>query len=109
MHKNLIIKVWDSIPHPLNLNLFGEMLTLALAEDLEKSHRCPANCTFINHKTKIGRTMVAKKFQLPYTSVILLPLELQKIDYVIRACNENKILSDYWALFNLKLATSLKT
>ena len=32
-HKNLIIKVLDSIPHPLNLNLFGELLTLALVEN----------------------------------------------------------------------------
>ena len=29
----LIIKVLDSIPYLLNLNFFGEMLTLALAED----------------------------------------------------------------------------
>ena len=28
-HNNLKIKVLDSIPHPLNLNLFGELLTLA--------------------------------------------------------------------------------
>ena len=79
-HKNSIIKALDSIPHPLNLNLFGEMLTLALAEDLEKSNRCPPNCTSIKHKTKIGRTIMAKKFQLPYTAVILLTLKLQKID-----------------------------
>ena len=26
-------KSLDSIPHPLNLNLFGELLTLALAKD----------------------------------------------------------------------------
>ena len=29
--------------------------------------------------------MVAKKFQLPYTAVILLPLKLQKSDCAIRA------------------------
>ena len=29
--------------------------------------------------------MVAEKFQLPYTAVILLPLKLQKIDCAIRA------------------------
>ena len=75
-----MIKVWDSIPHPLNLNLFEELLTQALTEDWEKSHRCPAICTSTKHKTKIGQTMVAKKFQLPYTAVILLPLKLRKID-----------------------------
>ena len=64
------------------------MLTLALAENREKSHIFPATCTFIKHKTKIGRTMVAKKFQLPYTAVILLPLKLQKIDCAIRAFNK---------------------
>ena len=68
------------------------MLTLASAEDLEKSHRCPATCTFIKHKTKIGRTMVAKKFQLPYTAVILLPLKLQKIDCAIRAFSKFTVL-----------------
>ena len=68
-----MIKVLDSIPHPLNLNLFREMLTFALIEGWEKSHGCPANCTFIRHKTKIGRTLVAKKFQLPYTVETLLP------------------------------------
>ena len=57
---NMIIKVLDSIPHQLNLNLFGEMLTLALAQDWEKSHKYPANCTFTKHKTKIGRTIIAK-------------------------------------------------
>ena len=87
-----MIKVLDSIPHPLNLNLFGEMLTLALAEDLEKSHRCPANCTFIKHETKIVRTMVAKKFQSTYTAVIFLPLKLQKIDCAIRAFNKFTVL-----------------
>ena len=68
------------------------MLTLALAENREKSHICPATCTFIEHKTKIGRTMVAKKFQLPYTAVILLPLKLQKIDCAIRAFNKFTVL-----------------
>ena len=87
-----MIKVLDSIPHPLNLNLFGEMLTLALAEDRKKSHRCPANCTFTKHKTKIGRTMIAKTFQLPYTAVILLPLKLQKIDCATRAFNKFIVL-----------------
>ena len=29
--------------------------------------------------------MVAKKFQLPYIAVVLLPLKLQKIDCEIRA------------------------
>ena len=33
---------------------------------------------------KIGRTMVGKKFQLPYTAVILLPLKFQKIVYTTR-------------------------
>ena len=69
------MKFLDSIPHLLNLNLFGEMLTLGLAEDGEKGHRCPANCTFIKHKTKRGPTMVVQKFQLPYTAIILLPLK----------------------------------
>ena len=68
------------------------MLTLALAKDLEKSHRCPAACTFIKHETKIGRTMVAEKFQLPYTAVISLPLKLQKIDCAIRAFNQFTVL-----------------
>ena len=70
------------------------MLTQALAEDLEKFHSFinPATCTFIKHKTKIGRTMVAKKFQLPYTAVILLPLKLQKIDCAIRAFNKFTVL-----------------
>ena len=36
--------------------------------------------------------MVANKFQLPYTAVILLPLKLQKIDCVIRAFNKFTIL-----------------
>ena len=37
--------------------------------------------------------MVAKKFQLPYTAVILLlPLKLQKIDYAIRAFNKFTVL-----------------
>ena len=68
------------------------MLTLALAEDLEKSHRCPANCTFTKQKTKIGRTMVAKTFQLPYTAVILSPLKLQKIDCATIAFNKFTVL-----------------
>ena len=85
-------KVWDSIPHPVNLNLFGEMLSLALAENREISHICPATCTFIKHKTKIGRIMVAKKFQLLYTAIILLPLKLQKIDCAIRAFNKFTVL-----------------
>ena len=68
------------------------MLTLALVEDLKKSHRCPAPCTFIKHKTKIGRTVVAKKFQLPYTAEILLPLKLQKIDCAVRAFNKFTVL-----------------
>ena len=32
--------------------------------------------------------MVAKKFQLPYTAVILLPLKMQKIDRATRAFNK---------------------
>ena len=32
--------------------------------------------------------MVAKKLQLPYTAVILLPLKLQQIDCEIRAFNK---------------------
>ena len=68
------------------------MLTLALAENREKSHICPATFTFIKHKTTIGRTMVAKKFQLPYTAVILLPPKLQKIDCAIRAFNKFTVL-----------------
>ena len=32
--------------------------------------------------------MVAKKFKLPYTAVILFPLKLQKIDCVNRAFNK---------------------
>ena len=38
--------------------------------------------------------MVAKKFQLPYTAVILLPLKLQKIDYAIRAFNKFTVLRE---------------
>ena len=36
--------------------------------------------------------MVAKKFQLPHTAVILLPLKLQKIDCAIRAFNKFTVL-----------------
>ena len=36
--------------------------------------------------------MVPKKFQLPYTAVILFPLKLQKIDFVIRAFNKFTVL-----------------
>ena len=36
--------------------------------------------------------MVAEKFQLPYTAVILLPLKLQKIDCAIRAFNKFTVL-----------------
>ena len=36
--------------------------------------------------------MVAKKFQLPYTAEILLPLKLQKIDCAIRAFNKFTVL-----------------
>ena len=36
--------------------------------------------------------MVSKKFQLPYTAVILLPLKLQKIDCAIRAFNKFTVL-----------------
>ena len=36
--------------------------------------------------------MVAKKFRLPYTAVILLPLRLQKIDCAIRAFNKFTVL-----------------
>ena len=36
--------------------------------------------------------MVATKFQLPYTAVILLPLKLKKIDCAIRAFNKFTIL-----------------
>ena len=90
--QNLIVKVLDLISHPLNLNLFGELLTLALTENCEKSHRCPTNCTFIKHKTKIGRTMIGKKFQLLYTAVILLPLKLQKIDCATRTFSKFTVL-----------------
>ena len=38
--------------------------------------------------------MVAKKFQLPYTAVILLPLKLQKIDSAIRAFNKFTVLRE---------------
>ena len=55
---------------------------------IEKNLSGPANCTFTKHKTKIGRTMVAKKFQLPYTAVILLPPKLQKIDCATRTLNK---------------------
>ena len=41
---------------------------------------------------KLGRTMVAKTFQLPYTAVILLPLKLQKIDCATRAFNKFTVL-----------------
>ena len=46
--------------------------SLRLREVLQMSNRLH----FHKHKTKIGRTMVAKKFQLPYTAVILLPLTI---------------------------------
>ena len=36
--------------------------------------------------------MVAKKFQLPYTAVILLPLKLQKIDCATRILSIRQIL-----------------
>ena len=36
--------------------------------------------------------MVAKKFQLPYTAVIFLPLKPQKIDCAIRAFNKFAVL-----------------
>ena len=36
--------------------------------------------------------MVAKKFQLPYTAVILLQLKQQKIDCTIRAFNKFIVL-----------------
>ena len=36
--------------------------------------------------------MVAKKFQLPYTAVILLPLKLQKNDCAIRVFNKFTVL-----------------
>ena len=36
--------------------------------------------------------MVAKKFQLSYTSVVLLPHKLQKIDCAIRAFNKFNVL-----------------
>ena len=36
--------------------------------------------------------MVAKKFQLPYTAVILLPLKLQKIDCAIGGFNKFTVL-----------------
>ena len=68
------------------------MLTLALAEDSDKSHRCPANCTFTKQKTKIGPTIIPKTFQLSYTAVIFLPLKLQKIDCATRAFNKFTIL-----------------
>ena len=38
--------------------------------------------------------MVAKKFQLPYTAVILLPLKLQKNDCAIRAFNKFTVLQE---------------
>ena len=65
------------------------MLILASAEDWEISQMS----SYLHfHKTKIGRTMVAKKFQLPHTAVILLPLKLQKIDCAIRAFNKFTVL-----------------
>ena len=36
--------------------------------------------------------MVAKKFQLAYTAVMLLPLKLQKIDCATRAFNKFTVL-----------------
>ena len=36
--------------------------------------------------------MVAKKFQLPYTAAILLPLKLRKIDCATRAFNKFTVL-----------------
>ena len=36
--------------------------------------------------------MVAKKFQLPYTAVMLLPLKLQKIDCATRAFSKFIVL-----------------
>ena len=36
--------------------------------------------------------MVAKKFELPYTAVKLLPLKLLKIDCAIRAFNKFTVL-----------------
>ena len=36
--------------------------------------------------------MIAKKFQLPYTAVILLPLKLQKIDCATKAFNKFTVL-----------------
>ena len=38
--------------------------------------------------------MVAKKFQLPYAAVILLPLKLQKIDCAIRAFNKFTVVRE---------------
>ena len=38
--------------------------------------------------------MVAKKFQSPYTAVILLPLKLQKIDYATRTFNKFTVLRE---------------
>ena len=103
----MIIEVWDSIPHPLNLNLFGEMLTLALAEDLKKSYRCPAPCIFIKHKTKIGRTIVAKKFQLPYTAEKLLPLKLREL--IVRLEHSISLLYSEEELLNSLNKTDIAT
>ena len=36
--------------------------------------------------------MVAKKFQLPYTAAILLPLKLLKIDCAVKAVNKFTVL-----------------
>ena len=50
---------------PAKSKLIRRNAYLALAEDWEKSHRYPANCTLSKHKTKIGQTIIAKTFQLP--------------------------------------------
>ena len=38
--------------------------------------------------------MVAKKFHLPYTAIMLLPLKLQKIGCAIRAFNKFTVLRE---------------
>ena len=44
--------------------------------------------------------MVAKKFQLPYTAVILLQLKLQKIDCATNAFNKFTVLREGTFVFS---------
>ena len=63
-------------PSPAKPKLFRRnayhSFSLRLREILQMSSRLH----FHKHKTKIRRTMAAKKFQLPYTAVILLPVTI---------------------------------